>query len=126
VTAERGDPEAVRLAAQRTSDIERGAFERGVAAAELAARLDAIEALAAGQGVHLKEINGSQAEAVTQLREIKQELRDLNRDMHSSVKRGVEITQRRFTRVQSWGVILMAVFAFGSLLVLVIQAIGHG
>jgi hypothetical protein len=116
---------AAALALQRTADLEKGAYDRGVAAAELASRLDRTDDRLGRAERHLEQINGSQAETVGQLSDIKQQLRDIARDVAGEENRSAKSSARRFTRLQSAGILLMAAFAFCSLLVLVIQALGH-
>jgi hypothetical protein len=120
------ESEAQRLAEQRTKDIEKGAYERGVAATKLAERLDRMDTSLTGAWTHLGEINGSQAETVTELREIKQQLRDIAKDLADEEKGTALSSARRFTRLQSAGILAMVLLASAALVVSIIQALGHG
>jgi hypothetical protein len=126
------DPEAERLAVQRTDDLA-SITERELKRARALGRKDAEDAQFRSETKeHFGVINGSiakTADAVEALakevQEIKNDLRGRDRVNEALVAAAAGHGARKLTRLQTLGILCGALAALGALAVAVLQALGH-
>jgi hypothetical protein len=126
------DPEAERLAAQRTDDLS-AITERELKRARALGKKDAEdEQFRDGTVKHFAEINGHINGFRSDLQVLAGEVHDIKDELASRDRVNVALVHAaetqgatRLTRFQKVGVVLMALFSLGSLLVAILEAIGH-
>jgi hypothetical protein len=123
-------PERRRLADRRA---ERSAYERGVAAARLAARLDRMDEGHRRHEERLTAINGSVAKTAENLERLTRQIGEVATERqvravmkHELAEAESEAGALSLTRWQKWGILAVGLVGVGSLVLASLQAIGHG
>jgi hypothetical protein len=125
------DPEAVRLADQRTEDLA-SISARELEAAKALGKKEALdEVFQAETRGHFRDINGSQAAAARELKLLSAQLGEIKADLAARDKVNVALIEQgdrsgsqRLTRFQMTLLLCAGLISLGSLILAITQAVG--
>lgn len=120
------------LASQRIEDIERVAYARGKAAAELEATLKGLRAGWTQHETRLTQINGSIEKSGRESAQLREEVQKIGTEQRrrdavneALIAAGVASGAKKLARWQQMGIAVMALLAAGTLILALVQSLGH-